>query len=70
MTRFAVDRPVKTPEPTVTVDAGLEPGTHRFQLVVATTDGRTSRPDVVTVTVVERGPPPTRTITRIVVPTE
>jgi hypothetical protein len=59
MARFAVGRPVKTPEPVVTVDGGLEPGAHRFQLVVTTVDGRVSKPDVVTVTVAGRTPTPT-----------
>jgi len=46
MTRFIVGRPVKTRLPTVSVDGGLKPGLHRFQLVVLTADGRTSQPDV------------------------
>lgn len=65
MTRFAVGRPVETREPVVTVDAGLKAGAHRFQLVVTTTDGRESPPDVVTVKVVEG-----RTPTDIVIPRE
>jgi hypothetical protein len=66
MARFPIGRPVETREPVVTVDAGLEAGVHRFQLVVATTDGRLSRPDVVAVTVAGR----TRTPTDIVIPRE
>lgn len=51
MTAFVRGRPVKTAEPRVVVDAGLEVGTHRFQLVVLTSDGRQSPPDVVDVVV-------------------
>jgi hypothetical protein len=65
MARFAVGRPVTTSEPVVTVDAGLKAGAHRFQLVVTTADGRESKPDVVTVTVVEG-----RTPTDLVIPRE
>ncbi len=60
MARFAVGRPVKTREPVVTVDGGLDPGVHRFQLVVTTVDGRVSKPDVVSVTVARGIPTPTR----------
>ena len=65
MTRFAVGTPVATREAFVTVDAGLKAGAHRFQLVVRTSDGRESLPDVVTVNVVEG-----RTPTDIVIPRE
>jgi len=65
MTRFAVGRPVETREPGVTVDAGMKPGAHRFQLVVVTSDGRESPPAVVTVKVVEGRAP-----TDIVIPRE
>ncbi len=51
MTTFVRGRQVKTAEPRVVVDAGLEVGTHRFQLVVVTRDGRQSPPDVVDVVV-------------------
>ncbi len=51
MTAFVRGRPVRTAEPRVVVDAGLEVGTHRFQLVVVTSDGRQSPPDVVDVVV-------------------
>ena len=53
MARFAVGRPITTREPVIEVDPGLGPGPHRFQLEVETGDGRVSKPDVVTVTVVE-----------------
>lgn len=57
MARFAVGRPIRTREPVVRVDAGLEPGIHRFQLEVVTADGLVSEPDVVSVTVsAERDP--------------
>lgn len=65
MARFPVGRPVETRESVVTVDAGLDPGEHRFQLVVATADGRVSRPDLVTV-IVSR----TRTPTDFPIPRE
>jgi hypothetical protein len=51
MTAFVRGRPVKTAEPGVVVDAGLGVGTHRFQLVVVTRDGRQSPPDLVDVVV-------------------
>lgn len=54
MPSFAVGQPITTREPFVQVDAGLDPGTHRFQLEVVTADGRRSRPDVREVTVVRR----------------
>ena len=53
MVRFAVGQPIKTREPSIVVDPGLEPGLHRFQLEVRTEDGRTSAPDVVEVAVKE-----------------
>ena len=52
MARFAVGRPITTREPVIEVDPGLKAGTHRFQLEVETADGRVSKPDVITVTVV------------------
>lgn len=51
MTAFVRGRPVKTAEPRVVVDAGMEVGTHRFQLVVVSRDGRQSPPDIVDVVV-------------------
>lgn len=53
MARFIVGRPITTKEPFIEVDPGLRPGTHRFQLEVETADGRVSRPDVASVTVVD-----------------
>ena len=44
MARFAVNTPITTREPTVTVDAGLEIGRHRFQLAVIDREGRASPP--------------------------
>lgn len=60
MARFIVGRPVKTTRPVVSVDAGLKPGLHRFQLVVFTADGRKSRPDVEVVKVFEASDDPIR----------
>ena len=51
MTVFAVNQPVATREPVVTVDAGLPVGTHRFQLVVQDDGGRSSVPVLVDVKV-------------------
>lgn len=54
MARFVRGEPVVTKEPFVTVDAGLDPGLHRFQLEVMTEDRRRSKPDAVVVEVTER----------------
>lgn len=53
MARFTVGKPIVTKDPSIEVDPGLKPGTHRFQLEVVTGDGRVSKPDVTTVTVVD-----------------
>lgn len=45
MARFVVDTPITTREPTITVDAGLALGRHRFRLEVIDTAGLRSRPD-------------------------
>jgi hypothetical protein len=42
--RFAIDTPITTREPTVTVDAGLAIGRHRFRLDVIDREGRASLP--------------------------
>lgn len=52
MVSFVQGRAVKTAEPTVTVDAGLPLGTHRFQLVVLTDTGQQSAPAFASVAVV------------------
>ena len=54
MARFSIGRPIATREPFIEVDPGLRPGIHRFQLEVETLDGRVSKPDFVSVTVVDR----------------
>jgi hypothetical protein len=51
MTTFVKGRTVETAEPVVVVDAGLSVGTHRFQLVVVSNDGRRSAPEAVDVVV-------------------
>lgn len=51
MTTFVRGRTLKTGDATAVVDAGLDVGTHRFQLEVLTSDGRRSAPDVVDVVV-------------------
>jgi hypothetical protein len=48
---FVRGRTITTSEPTITVDAGLAVGVHRFQLQVVTADGRRSAADVVEVSV-------------------
>jgi hypothetical protein len=45
MARFVVDTPIFTREPTVTVDAGLSIGRHRFRLEVIGARGSRSAPD-------------------------
>ena len=45
MPRFEIDRPITTAEPTVTVDAGLPAGRHRFRLVVVGARRQPSAPD-------------------------
>jgi hypothetical protein len=72
MTTFVKGRTVETAEPVVVVDAGLSVGTHRFQLVVVSNDGRRSAPEAVDVVVsrplvVET--PPRPTLTPVVRPT-
>ena len=57
MTAFAINKPVKTATPTVTVDAGLKPGVHRFRLEVLTHDDRRSQPMTVVVKVTEARDP-------------
>lgn len=52
MVAFVIGRPVKTTAATVTVDAGLAPGVHRFSLEVIDGRGRSSVADVVEVVVV------------------
>jgi hypothetical protein len=45
MARFAVGTPQITREPTITVDAGLPVGRHRFRLEVVDASGLRSAPD-------------------------
>ena len=54
MTTFVKGRTVETAEPVVVVDAGLSVGTHRFQLVVVSNNGRRSAPEAVDVVVSRR----------------
>lgn len=44
MARFVVNTPITTREPSVTVDAGLPIGRHRFRLEVIDAAGLRSRP--------------------------
>ena len=52
MALFALNQPIQTSTPTVTVDNKLSPGVHTFQLVVVDDLGRKSDPASATVTVV------------------
>ena len=45
MARFVVGTPQVTREPTITVDAGLPVGRHRFRLEVVDASGQRSAPD-------------------------
>ena len=51
MTTFVRGRTLKTGDATAVVDAGLEVGTHRFQLEVIDSTGRRSAPAVAVVTI-------------------
>lgn len=51
MVAFVRGRTVGTTDPRVVVDAGLAVGTHRFQLVVVSSSGRRSAPQLVDVVV-------------------
>lgn len=51
MVAFVVGRPVASDSPRISVDAGLRPGVHRFQLVVVDSAGQRSAPDEVRVQV-------------------
>jgi len=71
MTTFVRGRPVETAQPMVLVDAGLAVGTHRFQLVVVSNDGRRSAPQLVDVVITQRPvtrPPVTPVVTPVVRP--
>ena len=54
MARFRLNQTVTTREPFVQVDAGLEPGTYRFRLVVVDEQGNRSQPAFADVVVRER----------------
>jgi hypothetical protein len=47
--RFAPRQTIETREPTISVDPGLAPGRHLFQLEVFDDAGNRSKPDVATV---------------------
>ena len=59
MTTLTRNEPFASREPTLAIDAGLPPGTHRFQLEVIDSSGLRSRPDTATLVVQRRivGPP-------------
>ena len=58
MARLPINQTIETREPVIEVDAGLDPGAHRFQLVVFDAAGNRSAPDVATVQI-RRGTIPT-----------
>ena len=58
MTAFVRGVPQTTKEPSVTVDAGLKPGVHRFNLVVVDDADRASAPDEVLIQVQNLAAPP------------
>ena len=54
MTTLIRGRPLTTRAPALSIDAGLAPGNHRFQLEVVGSSGLRSRPDAATVVVLRR----------------
>ena len=58
MTAFVRGVPQTTKEPSVTVDAGLKPGVHRFNLVVVDDADRASAADEVLIEVRDLAAPP------------
>ena len=51
MADFKLKPAYVTKAPTIQVDAGLEIGSHRFQLVVVDENGNRSKPDEIVVTI-------------------
>ncbi|MFU2486465.1 hypothetical protein [Thauera sp. WH-1] len=62
MVSFVRGQTIKTATPTITVDAGLAAGVHRFQLVVQTDTGQASVPAMVEVSVVRMVVDPIRPV--------
>ncbi len=56
MAKFTVNSPITTDTPTVAVDGGLPPGTHRFQLVAVDEAGNRSQPAVADVSIASPNP--------------
>jgi YVTN family beta-propeller protein len=56
MAKFTINTPLTTAAPTISVDAGLPPGTHRFQLVVQDEAGNASQAAVADVVVAPPAP--------------
>lgn len=54
MVQLAVGKTLQSKEPTLAIDAGLDPGLHGFRLVAVRADGTSSPPVEVTVTVAKR----------------
>jgi hypothetical protein len=69
MARFVVGTPQVTREPTITVDAGLPVGRHRFRLEVVDASGLRSAPDQIVVEVQRIIVDPGRIPTGPVIPT-
>ena len=57
MTRFVTGRVIRSKQPTMVVDPGLEPGRHRFEVTAIDRAGNRSKPALVTVTIA-RSPNP------------
>ena len=56
MAAFKPNQPISTDQPSVVVDAGLQPGRYRFRLVVIDTAGNTSLPSEQIITILEPRP--------------
>ena len=57
MADFRRTKSVKTKNPTVSVEAGLPAGKHRFQLIVTDSQGNQSRPAELVVEIREKSTP-------------
>ena len=55
---FELNKPFKTDQPDVEVDAGLRPGAYHFQLIVINDRGQRSKPTEAVVTIANRIVPP------------
>jgi hypothetical protein len=58
MAAFVPGQEIRSDAPIMVVDAGLKPGTYRFQLVVVDDSGNASAPAFLSMTVQAAAPPP------------